>query len=168
MARLGGDCERSPGIGSLMNGGMSLEGKKAIVTGAGRGIGRAIALELARSGADVALASRNVDDLESVADEISRIGRQALVVQTDVSISSQVHRMVATAIAKFGQVDVMVNNSGINLRLPLVPLPDPVPDWVRVSPDSGFTCHGRRMEGSSRHQSQRSDVRLSRRRSPHA
>jgi len=90
-----------------------LDGQVAIVTGAGRGIGRAIALELARAGADVALASRTVEELESLAEEIRALGRRTLVVPTDVADEDAVRRLVTTTVAELGGLDAMVNNAGI-------------------------------------------------------
>ncbi len=120
---------------------LSLVGRTAIVTGAGKGIGRAIALVLAEAGADITLTARTGSDLNLVAEEIRNIGRRALPIPTDVSESAQVDRMVQSALDEFGQVDVLVNNAGVNLRLPLVPLPEGVPDWLRIprKPDSPIT-----------------------------
>ena len=120
---------------------LSLRGKSAIVTGAGRGIGRAIALSLAEAGADVALAARTPSDLEHVVAEIRALGSRAFAVPTDVSDSNQIESMVEATLKQFGNIDVLVNNAGINLRLPLVPLPDGVPDWLRVprDPDTSIT-----------------------------
>ena len=111
------------------------------MTGASRGIGRVIALGLAEAGADVALAARSAGDLEAVAAEIEGMGRHAITVPTDVADAAQVQALVDAAIGGLGKIDIMVNNAGINIRLPLVPLPDPVPEWVRVArePDSPIT-----------------------------
>ena len=119
----------------------SLTGKTVVVTGAGKGIGRSIALVLAQAGADVTLAARTESDLADVAAEIRSLGRRALVVLTDVSDSAQVDGLVQTAIDEFGQIDVLVNNAGYNLRLPLVPPPGGLPEWMRVSrtPDHPIT-----------------------------
>lgn len=89
-----------------------LEGRVAIVTGAGRGIGRAIATAFARAGADVAVAARTVHELESVADEIRGLGRRTLVVATDVSVASEVAELVERTVAELGTLDVLVNNAG--------------------------------------------------------
>jgi 3-oxoacyl-[acyl-carrier protein] reductase len=89
-----------------------LEGQIAIVTGAGRGIGRAIALALAAEGAHVTLCARTRSELEAVAAEIEQMGGQALVVAADLTAAQQVNRMVAETIARFGAIDILVNNAG--------------------------------------------------------
>ena len=80
----------------------SLEGKSALITGGGRGIGKAIALVLAEAGADVAVASRTLDQVEQVADEIRSLGRSSVAVQLDVSDSTEVERAVSEATAALG------------------------------------------------------------------
>lgn len=89
-----------------------LSGKKALVTGATRGIGRAIAVGLAQAGADVAVAARNEEQLKEVAGEIEAAGRTALVLPTDVTDGDAVRAMVASAVGGLGAVDVLVNNAG--------------------------------------------------------
>jgi NAD(P)-dependent dehydrogenase (short-subunit alcohol dehydrogenase family) len=89
-----------------------LTGKTALVTGASRGIGAAIALALARAGADVALNSRNPEALEKVAAEIGELGRRAVVVPADVTDVEAVRGMVARAVEGLGHVDTVVNNAG--------------------------------------------------------
>jgi len=96
-----------------------LEGKAAIVTGAGRGIGRAIALTLAANGAWVALAARTVAELEGVRAELEALGGQSAVFPTDVSDEDQAGVLVRGAAERFGRLDVLVNNAGINIRKPL-------------------------------------------------
>lgn len=91
-----------------------LEGKKAIVTGASRGIGRAIAVEYARQGADVAVLARNGELLNEVAEEIRNLGRNAVVTVADVMDAAAVHDAVQAAIAGLGGVDILVNNAGGN------------------------------------------------------
>jgi NAD(P)-dependent dehydrogenase (short-subunit alcohol dehydrogenase family) len=91
-----------------------LAGKKAIVTGASRGIGRHIAIEFARQGADVAVVARSGDLLQAVADEIVDLGRQSVVQVADVTDESQVAAAVDGAVEGLGGVDVVVNNAGGN------------------------------------------------------
>ncbi|MEE8373741.1 MAG: SDR family NAD(P)-dependent oxidoreductase [Dehalococcoidia bacterium] len=90
-----------------------LKGKSAIVTGGGTGIGKGIALELAGAGANVALASRKRENLEKVAAEIRDLGREALVIPTDICIPEQVDNMIEQTVGRFGRLDILVNNAGI-------------------------------------------------------
>lgn len=89
-----------------------LTGKTALVTGASRGIGRAVALGLARSGADVAVLSRSAEPLESLAEEIRALGRRSVVLPCDVTDREAVARSVAAVLAEFGTLDILVNNAG--------------------------------------------------------
>lgn len=98
---------------------MGIDGKVALVTGAGQGIGRAIALRLARDGADVALADLKEDKLRAVADEVRAAGRRATVVKADVSNRDAVFAAVDQAERDLGRFDVMVNNAGIAQVAPL-------------------------------------------------
>lgn len=92
----------------------SLTNKKALITGASRGIGRGIALALAEQGADVAINYHSkVTEAEAVIAEIKKIGRQAFSVQADVSKSPAVEKMFATIKEKWGRLDILVNNAGI-------------------------------------------------------
>jgi NAD(P)-dependent dehydrogenase (short-subunit alcohol dehydrogenase family) len=84
-----------------------------VVTGAGRGIGRALAVDLASHGADVVLAARNADQLREVATEVEALGRRALVQPTDVTDAAAVGALAAGTLDAFGRVDILVNNSGI-------------------------------------------------------
>lgn len=97
-----------------------LTGKVALVTGGGRGIGRGIALRLARDGADVALVDLGPDAITAVADEINEIGSRATTFIADVSDREQVFAAVEHATSALGGFDVMVNNAGIALVAPLV------------------------------------------------
>ena len=90
-----------------------LEGQVAIVTGAGRGIGRCIALTLAQHGARVALAARTASELRAVQAEITAFGGQALCIPTDVSREADVQTLVQRTVAHFGRLDIVVNNAGI-------------------------------------------------------
>jgi 7-alpha-hydroxysteroid dehydrogenase len=89
-----------------------LDGKVAVVTGAGKGIGRGIALGLAEAGADVVLAARTAADLEAVAAEVEERGRHALAVPTDVMLTEDLERLLAACLERFGRLDVLVNNAG--------------------------------------------------------
>lgn len=99
---------------------MGLNGKVALVTGAGRGIGRGIALRLARDGADVALVDVTGDSIESVAGEIIDIGCKATTFVADVSDRDQVFAAVEHAASALGGLDIMVNNAGIALVGPII------------------------------------------------
>ncbi|MEA2574272.1 MAG: hypothetical protein QOH93_1570 [Chloroflexia bacterium] len=91
---------------------LPLNGKRAIVTGAGRGIGRSIALALARAGADVALTARTAADLEPLATEIKGLGRRSLVAPCDVTDPQQVQAMSEAVLAALGGLEILVNNAG--------------------------------------------------------
>lgn len=95
---------------------LRLDDKVAIVTGSGRGIGRAIVLRLAESGAHVVVADVNVTTAEQVAGEVRAMGRQVLPVQVDVSSSAGADGMVRKTLDRFGKVDILVNNAGIGGR----------------------------------------------------
>jgi len=97
-----------------------LGGKVAIVTGAGRGIGRALALGLARHGADVVAVSRTLPQVENVASEIAALGRKGIALKVDTSNKADVDRMVAKTLEGWGRVDVLVNNAGIDIIKPAV------------------------------------------------
>jgi len=109
-----------------------LDGKTALVTGGGRGIGRGIALEFAREGADVAVNyRRDRDAAEKTVAEIQALGRRALAVQADVSDRDQVERMVEAAVQFLGGIDIAVANSGVAARVAAVVDTDPA-EWRRV------------------------------------
>ena len=90
-----------------------LKGKTALVTGASQGIGRAIALALAKSGARVAVAARNVERLKSVAGEIAAAGGEAIAIGMDVAEVEQVKAGFREAVEKFGRLDILVNNAAL-------------------------------------------------------
>ncbi len=93
--------------------------KIAIVTGASSGIGRATALALARRGAHIALASRRESLLEQAAEQIEGLGRQALVIPTDVTQQEQVQAMVESVLSRWGKIDILVSNAGEYVRAPI-------------------------------------------------
>lgn len=93
---------------------VSLKGKVALVTGASRGIGKAIALEMARSGADLVIASRKLPDLEKAAEEIKAAGRKALPVAAHIGRMEDIQALVSQAVKEFGRIDILVNNAATN------------------------------------------------------
>jgi 3-oxoacyl-[acyl-carrier protein] reductase len=94
----------------------SLEGKIAIVTGGGVGIGRSISVEFARAGADVVIASRKIENLEPVVAEIKALGRRSFPMAVDVRQEDAVKELVERTVADLGRLDVMVNNAGASFR----------------------------------------------------
>jgi len=94
----------------------SIEGKVAVVTGAGRGIGRALAIGLAEAGANVVLISRTIEDLEHTAASIHELGRRTMLLQVDVTKREQVSLAFEQIRREWGKVDILVNNAGMNIR----------------------------------------------------
>ena len=90
-----------------------LKDKIAVITGGGRGLGRVIALACAREGADLVLASRSVEALQETRAEVESFGRKALVVPTDIRHEDSVRNLAEQALARFGHIDILVNNTGI-------------------------------------------------------
>lgn len=110
---------------------MKLDGKVALVTGGGRGIGRAIARRFGREGAQVAVAARTRGELEGVRDEIAAAGGDALAVVCDVAVEDDVARMAEEVAGRFGRIDILVNSAGI--RGSVRPLVDTeMEEWRRV------------------------------------
>ncbi|MFM7225504.1 MAG: glucose 1-dehydrogenase [Actinomycetota bacterium] len=97
-----------------------LDGRVAIVTGAGQGIGAAAARALAEAGADVVVAARTATDIDAVADTVRTQGRRALAVPTDVTVTAQLAALVERTADEFGRIDVLVNNAGGWLPRPLL------------------------------------------------
>ncbi len=96
-----------------MEEGLKLTGRVALVTGAAQGIGKAVALLLARNGADMVVSDINLEKAEETANEIDSIGRKALAVKVDVANWNDVERMVEVILEKFAKIDILVNNAGI-------------------------------------------------------
>jgi 7-alpha-hydroxysteroid dehydrogenase len=92
-----------------------LDGRIAIVTGAGKGIGAGCARALAEAGADVVCAARTQADIEEIATQVRAIGRRALAVATDVTVTEQLERLVTRAVEEFGRIDILLNNAGGSL-----------------------------------------------------
>jgi len=107
-----------------------LSRKTAIVTGAGRGIGRALAIGLAEAGADVALLARTENDLTETAGIIEKLGRKALILPTDVTKRDQIHTAIAEIEAKWGKIDILVNNAGMNIRSKALEVTDE--EWQKI------------------------------------
>jgi NAD(P)-dependent dehydrogenase (short-subunit alcohol dehydrogenase family) len=95
-----------------------LDGRVAVVTGASSGLGVAFATALAEAGADVVLAARRTDRLETTRAAVEGAGRRGLAVRTDVSLPEDCHRLVETAVEAFGHVDILVNNAGLGTAVP--------------------------------------------------
>jgi NAD(P)-dependent dehydrogenase (short-subunit alcohol dehydrogenase family) len=108
---------------------MRFVGQTAIVTGAGRGMGRVVALGLAAEGANVVVAEVDGAAAKAVVDEILKAGAHGLAVDVDISSVADVHRLFEKALAEFGGVDILINNAGIGIAKPLVDYTED--DWDR-------------------------------------
>ena len=127
---------------------MSLDGRGAVVTGGGRGIGRAVARALAENGAAVVVCARSEQEIESVADELRADGFEAHAIPCDVSDEASVEAMATAAVERLGTVDVLVNNAGIARSNPVKRLP--LEEWNRilaVNATGTFLCTKAFLEG---------------------
>ncbi|NOU85843.1 SDR family oxidoreductase [Paenibacillus sp. LMG 31460] len=124
--------------------------KVALVTGAGRGIGRALAIGLAEAGADVALFARTASDIEEVAHEIRALGRKAYPFTVDVTNREQIEEAVQQIIEQTGRLDILVNNAGMNIRSQALAVTDEEWDTImQTNLKSAFLCSqiaGRHMQ----------------------
>ena len=109
---------------------MKLRGRIALVTGAGRGIGKATAIFLAKEGANIAVNDMDLQLAKETAEEIRAIGCEALAIKADVSNKTEVVRMVDTVIKNFGKIDILVNNAGIFSSVPLIDITED--EWDKV------------------------------------
>jgi NAD(P)-dependent dehydrogenase (short-subunit alcohol dehydrogenase family) len=107
-----------------------LNGKVAVITGASKGLGKAMALALAAEGARIALVSRSLEQLNEVGRAVQGAGSEARVFQADVSVENQVQKLERDVIGAFGKINILINNAGINLRKPLVDFT--LEEWHRV------------------------------------
>ena len=120
---------------------MSLNGQVALVTGAGRGIGKAIALALAKDGADLVISDIDLDSATETAEEVKGLGRDAIALKADVSNSAGVEEMFQAIIDKFGKIDILINNAGITRDGLLIRMKDE--DWnlvLKINLDGAFYC----------------------------
>ena len=110
----------------------TLNGKVALITGAGHGIGKGIAITFAQAGADIAICSRTVSELEEVAADIRALGKRVITIKTDVSVKSEVQDLVAKTVKEFNTIDVLVNNAVVYAKgwPTLVELPED--EWDRT------------------------------------
>lgn len=108
----------------------SLEGKAAVITGASRGFGKAIAIGLAEAGADVVLAARTESALQEVATTIRNLGRKALVVPTDMLDKVAIDNLANKAIEGFGKIDILINNAGLGDSMPFLQMPED--EWDKI------------------------------------
>jgi len=109
---------------------LRLKNKIAIVTGAGRGIGEAISLRLAKEGADVVVSDIDLDSATQTAKKVKALGRRSLAIRTDVSKSSDVEKMVNLVVSNFGRINILVNNAGIVIVKPVVEFEEE--EWDKV------------------------------------
>ena len=121
---------------------MEMNGKIAVVTGGNSGIGKAIAAQLARRGAKTVLAARNEEKLESAAQEIQKLGGEALTVRTDVTNIDDVQRLIQAALERYERIDILVNNAGGSFGGGAVVDSDPDKWWetVRVNLQGPYLC----------------------------
>jgi NAD(P)-dependent dehydrogenase (short-subunit alcohol dehydrogenase family) len=107
-----------------------LDGKVAVITGASKGLGKAMALALAAEGAQIALVSRNIEQLNEVGRAVKDAGGEARVFQADVAEEEQVRKLERDVTGAFGKVHILINNAGINVRKPIVEFT--LEEWHRV------------------------------------
>jgi NAD(P)-dependent dehydrogenase (short-subunit alcohol dehydrogenase family) len=109
---------------------LDLDGKVAVVVGGSSGIGRTLALGLARAGADVVSSARRMDLVNSLADEIEALGKRSLRVTCDVADRASLQDLLKACVDKFGKVDILVNAAGVTKRAPTLDYPES--DWNRI------------------------------------
>jgi NAD(P)-dependent dehydrogenase (short-subunit alcohol dehydrogenase family) len=109
---------------------LDLKGKVAVVVGGSSGIGRTIALGLAEGGADVVSSARRMELVNTLADEIEKLGRKSLRVTCDVADRASLEKLLEACLEAFGKVDILVNAAGITKRAPTLDYPEP--DWNRI------------------------------------
>jgi NAD(P)-dependent dehydrogenase (short-subunit alcohol dehydrogenase family) len=108
----------------------NLQGRVALITGASKGLGKALARGLAKAGADLALCARNMDELQQTKKDMEQLGVRAEVFQMDVLDKGNIQKAVNSAIGTFRQIDILVNNAGINIRKQVLDLQEQ--EWDQV------------------------------------
>jgi NAD(P)-dependent dehydrogenase (short-subunit alcohol dehydrogenase family) len=108
----------------------NISGRKALVTGAARGIGKVLALTLAEAGCDVSLVGLHIEGVEEVAAEINEMGVKALAYQADVSKKDEVDTAFSETLKEFGRLDICVNNAGISFQMPIEDMPEE--EWDNI------------------------------------
>jgi 3-oxoacyl-[acyl-carrier protein] reductase len=120
---------------------IDLSSKSALVTGAGRGIGKEIAMTLAKAGCDVAVSDIDIETATSAAKEIEALGRKSMALKADVSNAKDVETMISSFVEKFGKIDILVNNAGITRDGLLMRMKEE--DWdlvLNINLKSAFLC----------------------------
>ena len=121
---------------------MKLQGRVAIVTGGGRGLGRSVALTFGKQGAKIVLAARTMEEIDHVAEELRSLKKEAIAVPTDVSNEDQVNHLVEMTLEAFGTIDILVNNAGA--RGPIGPIHQiSLSEWeqtLKVNLTGAFLC----------------------------
>lgn len=131
-------------MGQYLGESMKLAGRVALITGAGRGMGRAMALLFAAEGADIAVSDINLRAVEETANAVKQIGRRAIAIKADVSEVDEVDAMVERVIDELGGIQILVNNAGIGMTAPAIEIT--LETWdkvVRTNLRSGFLCSQR-------------------------
>jgi NAD(P)-dependent dehydrogenase (short-subunit alcohol dehydrogenase family) len=129
-----------------------LTGRVALVTGAGRGLGRSMAIALAAAGADIAGSARSEPELQSLKAEVESMGRRGAVVTADATDEASVEAAIDATIRELGRIDILVNNAGVNVRKPIVELEASEFDWVIATNLRGYFLFAR---AAGRHMLQR-------------
>jgi len=107
-----------------------ISGRKALVTGAARGIGRVLAMALAEAGCDVSILGLHLEGAETLAREIRRLGRKSIAIEADVAEKDQVDKAFADTVKELGRLDICVNNAGVSIQKPIEEMPEE--DWDNI------------------------------------